>query len=297
MSQDLFRFQKSINASFKYRPTHLSSHHFIPIFIWQDFFKFEIKNIEGSLCVFAKDKAGIFLYLPPLGKVISDGCVRECFDYMEQVNKGGSLTRIDNVSREELGFFSKSLYKVEDQTSEYIYVREKIAQLKGNVYKSQRSSYNQFAKNNEFRYLPYNKRMESECSKLYDAWSKMRLKDSTDEMHRYMIEDNVKVHRRAIKYYKKLGLVGRVVQVKNKIRAYTFGFPLNKDFFCVLFEITDVSLKGLPTFIFREFCADKELRGFKFINAMDDLGSENIKRAKLSFRPACFLPVYTIKVK
>jgi hypothetical protein len=39
----------------------------------------------------------------------------------------------------------------------------------------------------------------------------------------------------------------------NDICAYTFGYALNEDIFCVLFEVADLSLTGLPVYILPSF--------------------------------------------
>ena len=99
-----------------------------------------------------------------------------------------------------------------------------------------------------------------------------------------MLEDSRSAHRTAIAHAEALGLLGRVVRIDEEIRGYTFGYPLNADIFCVLFEITDLEIKGLAQFIYREFC--KELMGtYRWINAMDDSGLENLKRVKRSYPP------------
>ena len=41
-------------------------------------------------------------------------------------------------------------------------------------------------------------------------------------------------------------LIGRVVKVKGEIKAYTFGFEINDDMFCVYLETADLKIKGLP---------------------------------------------------
>jgi hypothetical protein len=53
--------------------------------------------------------------------------------------------------------------------------------------------------------------------------------------------------------------------------------------FCILYEITDLGIKGLAQFIFRRYC--QELKDYKFINIMDDSGLENLRRTKLAYKP------------
>ena len=67
------------------------------------------------------------------------------------------------------------------------------------------------------------------------------------------------------------------------MRAYTFGFEITKDMFCVLLEVCDLKFKGISEFIFREF--SREMNQYKYINAMDDSGLENLRISKLSYHP------------
>ena len=94
-----------------------------------------------------------------------------------------------------------------------------------------------------------------------------------------------------------LGLTGRVVTVEGYIKAYSFGFPVDQDTFCVLLEITDLNVKGLSVYLFREFCRDADLEQYKFINVMDDLALNNIRETKMSFRPSVLLPLYIVTEK
>ena len=129
---------------------------------------------------------------------------------------------------------------------------------------------------------------------MYDRWAQERRRKNADPVYVQMLEENRAVHRLAMAYQKDLGLVGRIIRIDGKIKAYTFGYPLNIEIFCDLFEIADLKIKGLPTFAFREFCWDAEAAQYKFINVMDDFALPNVERTKLSFKPVAMLPVYTI---
>ncbi len=276
----------------------LSSYSFLSLFLWKDFFDFEFEEVDGHLCVLAQNEVGCFLYLPPLSSFPHRGrkgvgVIEKYFQKMKLRNKGSGVTRIENIDQSQIPFFDERWYRVTKKADEYVYRREDIAGLKGNDYKSKRSDYNHFVKNNRYDFLSFEAGMISGCMDLYEHWAEERLAASGDEVYRHMIEENRFVHRLAMDYYKELDLVGRVVSVDDQIRAYTFGYRLNENTFCVLLEVADLSLKGLPTFIFSEFCRDDAVSPFEFINAMDDFGMENVERTKLSFRPHKILPVYT----
>jgi hypothetical protein len=89
------------------------------------------------------------------------------------------------------------------------------------------------------------------------------------------------------------GLTGRVVLVDGSLKAYTFGYRLNNDVFCILFEVADLKIKGLAQFIFREF--SRELSSYRYINIMDASGLDNLKKVKLSYHPCKTVPSFTVQ--
>lgn len=274
------------------RRSYLSSYAFSNIFLWSGFFDFSFEIIEDCLCIFARNELGCFLYLPPLGRTVPVKMIETCFSLMEELNGRRGVSRIENIDPVQRVWFSEEDFSFVPKNDEYCYYRSEIAALEGNDFKSKRSSYNQFVKNYRYEFLPFEGGMEDECAQLYDVWAASR--KSNDEIYNHMIEENRSVHQLARRYFRELELIGRVVKVDDRIKGYTFGFPLGAQMFCVLFEITDPAVKGLPVFIFREFCRDRVVEKFPFINAMDDFGMDNITQTKLSFRPVLRLNSYTV---
>ncbi|VAX35499.1 hypothetical protein MNBD_UNCLBAC01-1458 [hydrothermal vent metagenome] len=267
----------------------LSAFSFVNIFAWQDFFTFDFKIIQGHLCVFAENAMGRFLYLPPLGLKLFSEIIKECFDQMQR----SSVVRIENVLLSQLSNFSDKEYKKIQKSYEYCYFREDVVNLRGNKYKSKRSAYNQFVKNCNFQYVSFEIGMLKECMQLYAQWASGRRRNDQN-IYDHMLEENEQVHRLVIQHYQELGLEGRVVLVDGHIKGYTFGFALNKNMFCVFLEVTDLLVKGLSTYIFRQFCQDKVWRNFTFVNVMDDCLLENMKEVKMSFRPSMLIPSYVV---
>lgn len=292
---NLLNQRSLVETYLKQRAFSLSSFSFVTLFGWQDFFEFDFKVINDNLCIFAQHELGRFMYLPPLGGELKSETIEQCFQVMMDVNGKKGVTRIENVPEEMLSLFPKDQYVFSLKGYEYCYGREDIARLEGNKYKTKRSSYNQFAKNNLYQYMPYEKNMLEECLFLYKTWAESRALIYEDDIYRQMLEENEKVHQLTLEYYKELELTARVVVVNNKIKAYTVGFEISRDIFCILFEIADLTMKGLPVFIFSKFCQDDSLERYKFINVMDDFELANIKKTKMSFHPSKLIPSYIIK--
>lgn len=234
------------------------------------------------------------MFLPPLGKNMQADIIEECFTMMEANNGTKGTTRVENVLPEQLCFFSPERYSFQPKEHEICYYRKDIAQLKGNRYKSKRSSYNYFVKNYPHQVLPYQDDMLEICCSLYDEWAEDRRLRNPDRIYQHLLDENRQVHRSMMKDYREIGLIGRVVLVGGEIKAYSFGFPLTKNVFCAFAEIADLKIKGLPVFIFREFCNDEDVKQFDFINVMDSFCLGNIEKTKMSFHPSVLLSSYVV---
>lgn len=294
---ELLEKKPAIEKSLSLDQPGLSAFSFAAVFAWKDFYRFECEVKDGLLTVVASDRLGSFFYLPPLGKKLNSRIIKACFEKMSCANHGRGVSRIENVPEAMLDSFPMEQFSRHAKNYEYCYFRQDLADLKGNAYKSQRADYNQCVKNHSPEFLDYDRAMRSECLGLYEHWTQERRAKNQDPVYGQMLDDNLEVHRTVMEYDRELGVTGKVVRVKDKIKAYSFGFPLTDKVFCVYLEVADVKVKGLPVFIFRRFCSDQGLRRYKFINAMDDFAMENVARTKFSFHPVLLLSSYVISQK
>ena len=287
----------------------LSSYAFAPLYIWREHFQFYWTLLDDYFCVFAKQGDDYFMPILPLG--ISScrrapvilrhqprpkqtlNVVQEAYRFMLESNRNPHIARIENVPHEMLSFFEKHGFCATLKETEYLYETETLGKLSGNRYKSKRHAYNAFvARYPSATLSPYCTADRDECFALYDTWHTARAATCDDEIYRAMLDDSRCAHRIGIAHAEALGLIGRVVRINGRIKGYTFGYPLNADTFCVIFEVTELKIKGLAQFIFREFC--KELMGtYRWLNAMDDSGLENLKRVKHSYHPVRLIPSMT----
>lgn len=279
-------FEKYLNL----RKHELSVYAFENIYIWLSHFDIEWAVSEGSLCVFFKDKLNAFLYLPPLGGRVKPRTIQSCFEIMGNFNKNPEASRIENIEGQELKFYQGLGFDLRKKSQDYLCLREDIAFLRGNKLKSQRASFNYFSKNYRFELLPLSSGNFNSCIELYGEWSRQRLEVYRENFYKYMLEDSRRTLEFSLKNFEALNFSGAVVAVDGAIKGFTLGFRLNKETFCVLFEITDLSVKGLAQFIFSQFC--RSLEGFKFVNIMDDSGLANLKKVKLAYKPSKLVTAY-----
>lgn len=271
---------------------NLAAFSFANIYIWRSLYRITWGICEDSLCIFFQDKIGCFMYLPPQGDKLKPEAVEAGFAVMNSLNKNKEISRIENIPAQDLATYRSWGYVLSDKYPDYLCWQKDLAALIGNKYKSQRAAYNFFVKHYDFTKTKLKLSDRQGCLALFDLWAKARRARSEDPVYSGMLEDNYKVIKAALADYKKLGFEGIVVRVQKKIRAFTFGYPLNQDTFCILYEITDLAVKGLAAFIFRQFCQD--LKSYKYINIMDDSGLENLRQVKLAYKPVKLEPAYIV---
>ena len=271
----------------------LSVYSFENIYIWRNLYDIRWGIADGSLCIFFQDKFGAFLYLPPLGKTCSLEAVKISFTIMDRYNDNKEISRIENIEEKNAQFFLDSGYLCKIKSYDYLCLRSSLAGLRGDKFKAKRACFNYFVKHNTFEYLPFSPKDISGCLELYNCWTRQRRQQNQDHLYQGMMDDSLNCLKLLLKDCGYLGITARIVKIDNEIKAFTFGYKLNKDTFCILYEITDLTVKGVAQFIFRVFC--EELKDYKYINIMDDSGLENLKVVKLSYHPVRLIPGYIAK--
>ena len=297
--QPLTLNDKPIFDAYAHRTCPRLAHYaFAPLYVWKEHFHYYWTRIAGHLCILAKQDEDYFMPILPMPCDPENrtyrNVIRTVYQFMLESNRNPHIARIENVPQELRTFFQKIGFRAILKETEYLYEVDTLSELRGNRFKSKRNAYNTFIEQHpsaEFR--PYCPADREACLALYEAWHTARAAKCKDAVYCAMLEDSQSTHRIAIADMEALGLLGRIVRIDEEIRGYTFGYPLNADTFCVLFEITELGIKGLAQFIYREFC--KELVStYRWVNAMDDSGLENLKRVKRSYHPVELLPSYNI---
>ena len=274
-------------------PAELSRYGFAAHYVWRNFFDFYWTTIDDQFCLFANQDGDYFMPIPPLGTSLSQEVIRQAYTFTLEANRAKQIARIENVPPDLVPFFQEMGFHAVEKEREYLYETQALIQLKGDRYKSKRAAYNLFVRNHPAAQLtPYQDAHLADCLALYESWQQERGARCPDDIYRAMLEDSQHSHRTGLMNHEELGLIGRVVFINGNLKGYTFGYPLNSEIFCVLFEVTDLQTKGLAQFLFREFC--REQAAHRWINTMDDSGLENLKRVKLSYRPAKQLSSYNL---
>lgn len=175
--------------------------------------------------------------------------------------------------------------------SDYIYLRSDLATLTGKKFQPKRNHINRFKKEYTYKYVPITPDRVQECLYLEAEWCKANDCDK---------QDGTGNERQAIvfalEHFEELGLSGGILYANDKIVAFTFGMPINKETFGVHVEKADTTVEGAYAMINFEF-ANHIPETFTYINREEDLGIEGLRKAKLSYQPETILEKFVAHYK
>ena len=257
--------------------------------------------IEGCFCLFGLSGNGLTMLLPPLGEATRQKrALKICVKIMDQYNPSPAQARLDFVYKDFLNVLDRDRdgaplingerWLAEVTNPDYIYRTEDLIELRGNAFKTKRNEINQFRRaypNHEL--VRFRVEHRDAARTLVNTWTENRIRtlpDGSVEEFLYNLEMERKAINRTIALYEELGLEGLSLFIDGKLEGFTFGERLSADVANVLIEKTNFNIQGAAQYLFREFT--KVFADCTYINVGDDLGFENLRRVKMSYRPAMF---------
>ena len=104
---------------------------------------------------------------------------------------------------------------------------------------------------------------------------------------------------RAFMRWEALGLEGGVLFADGQCVGFTVGEKISSDTFDVHFEKAYASIPGAYPMVCREFARQimSDHPEIVYLNREDDMGHENLRSAKLEYRPEFMLRKYTARLK
>lgn len=302
-----------MNEYLKLVPVDVSDYTFAGNYIWLSNATGFYAVINDTFCLFILSSGVLTMLLPPIGKKENTyDAMISCFEIMNSHNDNKNYSKIEYVHEDILEGFVDYLeegtlifdmlkdFVIEKKLVDYIYRSDKLINLAGDSYKVKRNEINRFKKiypNHTMEMFDKEKHSVAVLA-LFNKW----VKDRTQFMPQEEIEvflDGIYFERFAIKRllkdYNELDLIGLVLYIDGEVKGFTVGEKISEDTASVIIEKTDFEILGCAQFIFREFTKIlKDTYDSEYINVGDDMGFENLKKVKMSYRPHKFIPKYTI---
>jgi hypothetical protein len=284
-----------INSYLKNQNYRASDLCFTNLYSWGKKFNTQFAAANGWLFIRFKDNYDRNSYLKPIG----EGDTREGIEMIiEDHAQFDSVFQIRGATKEmiteiEQAFPGRFDYNLNRSVSDYIYTTEKLIHLKGKKLQSKRNHINRFKRENQWEYqsLAGNPSLVEASKRALDRWMELNSQDKDPTL----VYDDFATTL-MLEHFDYLELSGGAILVDNEVIAFTIGEPLTEDTFIVHVEKAFTSVHGAYTIINQEFVKN-EASGFMYVNREEDMGIENLRRAKLSYQPDILLEKYNARFK
>ena len=177
---------------------------------------------------------------------------------------------------------------------DYIYLREDLAELKGRKYHQKKNHLNYFLKTYNWTYEEITPENLEEVREFLVRANGEKLEELAEEWRTIL-----QLESQAIEVL--LGFVGReelftgLIRVDGKVEAVSIGeysCPISKEAVLVHVEKANPEIRGLYQAINREFCRHLPEHVI-YVNREEDMGMENLRQTKLSYKPVRMAEKYS----
>lgn len=254
-------------------------------YVWRNAYNIKIcRHGDFYLLQNTDHTDGVPRFLYPAGTGNIKKLVAELMDYCS-VNGFPLLMTANRECTERLmADFPEISAEPDRDGFDYIYEAEALAGLKGRKYHSKRNHLNRFYEN-DWSFEPICAANISYCRELLARWL------ASDNDPEKQAESAVVLE--SLDNFSELGYSGGMLAVNGEPQAFAFGERSSADTFVIHAEKALLDYQGAYTAINCEF-AKVLAENFRYINREDDVGSEGLRKAKLSYHPAFMEEKYLI---
>ena len=262
--------------------------------LWSRHYPVTFAIIENTL-VFRWEKEEGYSFTYPVGEAED---VKRALAFLEEYNRERKfplvLYHVTPEQFEQLEAWYPGRFEIayDRDIADYVYEAEQLATLAGKKLHSKRNHINKFKVTHE------NWSYETMTEENLEECFQMALKWRTDNGCNDDLEKNAEmcVTLNALRLFRELELVGGILKVDGHMVAFTIGEPMSEDTFVVHIEKAFADVQGAYPMINQQF-VEHECAAYKYINREDDAGSEGLRKAKLSYKPAFLVEKGIVKEK
>jgi uncharacterized protein len=265
---------------------------FTNLFIWRQGWKIEICEHDGALFLsYAHPETGRPGHMQPIvpAGVPVKPAVEAAFKDLRARACGSDIMGVNDDFIARFKSEGCESYVIEDDRdlAEYVYLSSDLAGLEGKKYHSKRNHLNKFLADTAYTWQELTPEMLPQCLSVCRMWLDEKPDDANVDMNElYAIKE-------AVTNMHELGLIGALVCVDGKPRAFTVGERFRPNMALVHLEKADSEYPGIFAFINQQFIF-RNFRDMEFVNREEDMGIPGLRRAKESYYPHHMVNKYRI---
>lgn len=280
-------FDKAFAAR-RYENAHFN---FTNLFMWQKAYDIQWTVWEDLILVKACWEGSHFV-LPPFGsdRNFGDG-VLQLKRYLSGDGREFLLRGCEKFMLELLDEQLPGAFRAEEDRDnfDYLYQAEDLRELKGRKFHKKKNHANAFRQSYpEYEYRVMDETVALETQTFLKEWCRQRDCEKGDSL-----DCERKALSIGLQNFRALGISGGAIYVKNEMKAVTFGEKINSDTAVVHAEKADTELRGIYTAICQDYC-QHAWSDVAYINREEDMGEENLRKAKLAYQPIRLIEKYVL---
>ena len=180
---------------------------------------------------------------------------------------------------------------------DYIYLKEDLVALSGRKLHQKKNHLNYFLRNYSFTYEEATEETVPEIMEYILSKNQYKLGETPEEWKEILELENVAI-KELLSFVGK-GLLSGIIRINGKIEAVTLGEfaqTHSKETVIVHVEKADDRIRGLYQAINNEFCKRLPAETI-YVNREEDMGMENLRQTKMSYKPFKMAEKYTAVFK
>jgi hypothetical protein len=261
---------------------------FAVLYVWSSVIKYEIAQLDDALIIKVDVDGKIIFDTPKTKNKFLDKYLDACRDYCIKNNKPFMMKILakdfDNLSQETK---EKYNFQLIPNQWDYIYSSSDLARFDGSKFQKKRNLYAQFIRKYKYSFVDFDKTKHYEkILNFQKQWNENKSPDNWEYNALKCALDNLSV----------LGLFCDIIEIDGQIAAFSVSNKPTSKAGEIIFEKGDVNYKGIYAAIVR-FSVEKHFQDVEFINREEDMGLENIRRAKQGFNPIMQIKKYMATLK
>ncbi|GHV47289.1 hypothetical protein FACS189499_04540 [Clostridia bacterium] len=273
-----------------------SEYTFANNYLWRNYY--DVTTAFGGDYLIVRTKFG---YFPPVCK--NNTVMREVLAEIEAYEKktgSDKLTfcRVNAESKIILTEMFPGAAVTEDRDSyDYVYNISDLAELRGKKLHQKRNHLNRFLEN-QWSFEPLSAENVNECIKMNKRWAEINCDENESDENTDSKAAEIAVTSEALENFEALRLFGGVLRVDGTVAGFTFGERISAEMFVTHSEKAFADIQGAYTavnYLFANLIAET-FPEVTLINREDDAGKENLRKAKMSYRPVYLLEKYSYEI-
>jgi hypothetical protein len=269
-------------------PPRTSELTFTNLFMWRYRYQPVWSTRDDCLSIILRPVDQAPFGLPPVGPGNKEDALLRLSQKLQEVSPEPKISRVGKDFVDS--YVDSDHYEIiyDRDNSDYVYLAENLIELSGNKFHRKKNHVNKFKKNHDYQYQSLDEDLAESFLGLQEDWCE--LKDCFESPE--LLHEDRAIYE-AISHFRELGFRGGAISIDSKVEAFALGEPLNPDTAVIHIEKANPDIPGLYAAINQLFCAEEWSR-VKYINREQDLGLENLRKAKESYYPDHVVEKYTL---